>query len=96
MIHGRKDYNRIQDPAHKIGRSEPVFLIRAKDRAAAFAIEAYAIFAERQGATAEFLNNVKGWAQVVRTWQEQNLTKVPDLPAVKKSKQVKTQEPAEK
>ena len=35
MIHARKDYNRIQDPAQKIPEDEPVFLLRAQDRTAA-------------------------------------------------------------
>lgn len=32
MIHARKDYNRIQDPAGKIGEDEPVILFRAQDK----------------------------------------------------------------
>lgn len=28
MIHARDDYNRIQDPENKIGKDEPVLLIR--------------------------------------------------------------------
>jgi hypothetical protein len=35
MIHARKDYQRIQDPAGKIPKDEPVFLLRAQDRTAA-------------------------------------------------------------
>jgi hypothetical protein len=34
MIHARKDYARIQDPAGKIPKDEPVFLLRAQDRTA--------------------------------------------------------------
>lgn len=31
MIHARSDYDHIQDPSGKIGKDEPVFLIRGKD-----------------------------------------------------------------
>jgi hypothetical protein len=31
VIHARPDYNRMQDPEHKIGEDEPVFLTRAHD-----------------------------------------------------------------
>ena len=33
MRHLRADYNRIQDPHNKIGSDEPVFLLRAQDKA---------------------------------------------------------------
>ena len=32
MIHARKDYNRIQDPAGLIPENEPVILFRAQDK----------------------------------------------------------------
>jgi hypothetical protein len=31
MLHARDDYNRIQDPENKIGKDEPVLLLRAQD-----------------------------------------------------------------
>jgi len=39
MKHARPDYNRIQDPAHKIPENEPVFLLRAQDRTAASTLQ---------------------------------------------------------
>jgi hypothetical protein len=89
MLHSRKDYNRIQDPLRRIGKTEPVFLIRAQDIAAPAAVDAYAIFAERFGASAELVNKCRAWAVVMRDWQEQHKAKVPDLPSAdnKKTKQ---------
>lgn len=79
MIHARDDYNRIQDPEGKIGADEPVFLIRGQDRAGPFAVESYAIHAERQGATPEFVNTCRVHARRMRDWQKHNGSKVPDL-----------------
>jgi hypothetical protein len=42
MKHAREDYNRIQDPEKKIPEDEPVFLIRAQDRASGLAVRAWA------------------------------------------------------
>lgn len=42
MQHARKDYNRIQDTENIIPEQEPVFLLRGKDVAAPYAIEAWA------------------------------------------------------
>lgn len=42
MIHAREDYNRIQDPAGKIGTEEPVFLLRAQDMTAPAIVRAWA------------------------------------------------------
>ena len=49
MIHAREDYNRIQDPAGKIGENEPVFLIRAQDASAPAAVEAWAKLNDAHG-----------------------------------------------
>ncbi len=46
MIHARPDYNRIQDPDNLIPDDEPVFLLRAKDRTAPAAVDAWANLAE--------------------------------------------------
>lgn len=39
MLHARKDYQRIQDPAGKIPENEPVFLLRAQDETAVRVLE---------------------------------------------------------
>lgn len=43
MLHARADYNRIQDPAGLIPEDEPVFLLRAQDRTAAFVVRWWAL-----------------------------------------------------
>lgn len=42
MIHGRTDYQRIQDPENKIPPDEPVFLLRAQDKTAADVVRFWA------------------------------------------------------
>lgn len=83
MRHARSDYNRIQDPENIIPADEPVFLIRGQDRAAVPTIKAYALFAEREGASEGFINLARAWATEVETWQSVNVAhvKVPDAPA---------------
>lgn len=43
MNHGRKDYNRIQDPAGLIPDKEPVFLVRGQDRFGWVVVVIYAV-----------------------------------------------------
>jgi hypothetical protein len=59
---------------------EPVFLIRAQDRAAIPAAEAWCEAAEALGADAKIVQVVRDHIEVVRRWQESHPTKVPDLP----------------
>ena len=42
MKHARSDYDRIQDPAHKIPNNEPVFLLRGQDVTAAATLRHWA------------------------------------------------------
>jgi hypothetical protein len=42
MQHGRADFQRIQDPEHKIPEDEPVFLLRAQDPCAGAAVRFWA------------------------------------------------------
>jgi hypothetical protein len=82
MRHARADYNRIQDPAGIIPADMRVFLILEKDLAAVPTIRAYAVFAERLGASAEFVDSARRWAADIEAWQQENpdLVKVPDAP----------------
>jgi hypothetical protein len=79
MKHARKDYDRIQDPAGKIGIDEPVFLIRAQDLAGPMAVEAYAAAAAVVGASEEMINLCRRWARTMKRWQIENGGKIPDL-----------------
>lgn len=91
MRHARPDYNRIQDPAvhdpsllgvgsTAIGDDEPVFIIRAKDRTAPRAVEAWADIAASFGAPPDIVNLARGWAAEMRVWQDAHSAKLPDLP----------------
>lgn len=63
-----------------IPEGEPIFIIRAKDKASVDAIRDYASYAADAGASEEFLNAVDGRVEEFRKWQEENpdLVSVPD------------------
>lgn len=83
MKHARPDYQRIQDPAGLIPADEPVFLLRAKDKAAPAAVEAWAERAELEGAATELVDSALHHANAMRDWQQQHGGgKVPDAPQV--------------
>lgn len=79
MLHARPDYNRIQDPAGKIGDDEPVFLLRAQDLAMVETLEAYVTAAARVGAKDNVFKAVNQHIARVKKWQRENPTKAPDL-----------------
>lgn len=80
MRHLRTDYDRIQDPEGKIGKDEPVFLIRGRDAAAPNAIRAWARIAQQMGADSDHMDAVRRFANYIDWWQEKNGCKVPDVP----------------
>lgn len=59
-----------------IPKTEPVFVIRAKDKAAVHAIRGYAAYAGGVGAEEEFLESVLAQADVFAEWQDKNVAKV--------------------
>ncbi len=81
MKHAREDYNRIQDPLELIGKDEPVFLLRAKDKSAPGVVR---FWANNQ----IYLNNPDkaiiqmafDQAKTMQQWQEKNGSKLPDGP----------------
>lgn len=77
MIHGRKDYQRIQDPDELIPEDEPVFLIRAQDVTAPEVLEHYAY---RAGLVGVEEDAVREHAELMRKWQRDHGAKVPDVP----------------
>ena len=79
MIHARDDYNRIQDPAGKIGHDEPVFLLRAQDRYFIPMLVAYRehLLANRLYDMAHLIDEHIDRAKI---WQRFNTTKIPDVP----------------
>ena len=79
MRHARADYDRIQDPAGKIGALEPVFLIRAQDSTAALAVEAWAALSEMAGAHPDIVEMARQHAVLIRVWQDEHGHKPADL-----------------
>jgi len=80
LIHARKDYDRIQDPEHKIPEDEPVFLLRAQDTVAPQVVEIWALAAQKAGADDGIVQHAYEHAQLMRKWQEEHGCKVPDMP----------------
>ncbi len=78
MKHLRKDYDRIQDPEGKIGKDEPVFLIRATDAAMAPTLRFWADQNRKGGG--ELGDAVEEFALEVEEWQAQNGAKIADAP----------------
>lgn len=79
MKHGRADYNyHIQVPASVIPAEEPVFLLRAQDRAAAPAVRAWATVAQALGADPQVVANALSHADLMEAWP---VKKIPDSPA---------------
>lgn len=82
MLHARADYqSRIQDRAQLIPADEPVFLIRAQDKAAVPAAEAWCAEAERIGTDPQLVALVRHHIERVKAWQGKHGAKVPDLPS---------------
>jgi hypothetical protein len=79
MKHARKDYNRIQDPEKKIGETEPVFLIRAKDKCMIPAMEAWLSAAIFCGVDTAMIVSVADHIKLTKKWQQGNGSKTPDL-----------------
>ena len=79
MLHAREDYNRIQDPEMKIGETEPVFLLRAKDKHAPATLDYWSDLVDASG-NKSLANKIRQWAEKMRRWQECNTAKIPDDP----------------
>jgi len=78
MKHLRKDYDRIQDPEEKIGRDEPVFIIRAQDAAMAPTLRFWAY--QNWAGGGDMSEAVQAFAKEVEEWQAQNGKKTADAP----------------
>jgi len=80
MQHARQDYNRIQDPTGLIPDDEPVFLLRAQDKAAPAIVEEWANRAEYEGASPEIVQAAREHANTMRAYQAMRGCKTPDMP----------------
>lgn len=76
MKHSRPDYDRIQDPAGLIPEDEPVFLLRAQDKAAPETVRSWVRLAQVKGADPEMTQNALAQADAMEAWATK---KVPDL-----------------
>ena len=83
MRHARTDYDAIQDTTGQLGfgPEEPVFILRAKDKVAPAAVDAWAEAAQLAGADPGLLEKVRAWADRMRAWQKEHGSKTPDTPA---------------
>lgn len=79
MIHARPDYNRIQDPAGKIGADEPVFLLRAQDASAPETLRFWADENIRNDGDPALTRLAEMHADAMEDWQKKNGKKSADL-----------------
>lgn len=91
MLHARTDYSRIQDPAIQdqsllsngsspIGEDEPVFLVRAKDKAFSATVLAWMNAHLDAGGDPAMYTAMAAHLGRAIAWQEKNGTKVADAP----------------
>lgn len=80
MLHARDDYNRIQDPAGKIGKDEPVFLLRAQDVSAPATLRFWAKENLRSGGDPALSDLAEDHADLMESWQKTHCAKPADLP----------------
>lgn len=80
MIHARPDYNRIQDPAGKIGDDEPVFLIRGQDKSGPSTLRFWADNNLALGGDPELSRLAREHAIAMESWQQHHKAKAADLP----------------
>ena len=79
MIHARGDYDRIQDPAGKIGVDEPVFLVRAQDISAPATLRFWAEENHRNGGDIALSELAESTADLMEDWQKSHNAKAADL-----------------
>ena len=84
MLHPRKDYARIQDPAGLIPEDEPVFLLRAQDVAAAGVVRFWAESNMRMGGDPVLSSLAQNHASLMEAWP---VKKLADLPAEQPAEQ---------
>lgn len=73
MIHARKDYNRIQDPANKIPDDEPVFLVRAQDIVSGEVVRAWANLNDLKGGDPKLSESAREHARRMDEWPVKKL-----------------------
>ena len=80
MLHARRDYMRIQDPAGLIPENEPVFLIRGKDVTAPSVVSYWADKAEEAGADQVIVDAARNQAIAMILYQSSSIRcHIPDM-----------------
>jgi len=79
MKHARSDYDQIQDPSGRIPEDEPVFLLRAQDISAPWALEEWIRHAADSGANDNILALARRQLLAMNEWQDRFGNKVADL-----------------
>jgi len=94
MIHAREDYNNLQELEKKIGKDEPVFIVRAHDKFAPLVMITWANAMMEIGmqhikvqhpSGEDILNmaeKVYKHAKLTLEWQGKHGSKIPDLPKI--------------
>jgi len=80
MKHSRQDYMHIQDPKGIIPEDEPVFLLRAQDPAAPFAVRSWAQKVDQLGGDRKMVNIALAFADEMENWPKRKLPDLPDKP----------------
>jgi hypothetical protein len=80
VIHARSDYDRIQDPANKIGADEPVILFRAQDALMPAVLAYYADLLRQHRSAQHMIDTTLAHEQKTRQWQRMRGCKLPDMP----------------
>lgn len=78
MLHPRKDYQRIQDPAGLIPENEPVFMLRAQDTVAARTVRDWTEYNKDAGGDPKLSEMAREHAAKMDLWP---VKKLADLPA---------------
>lgn len=80
MLHARNDYNRIQDPSLKIGKDEPVFLARCKDKHFIGVLEDYlARVTAEKGYDVAIEIAIVAHIERAKRWQQGHPVHLPDM-----------------
>lgn len=59
-----------------VDTDEPVFVLRAQDRRAPFAVDAYASMLEEANADPDLIHRIRVVAEGMRSWQQENQERV--------------------
>jgi hypothetical protein len=78
MLHPREDYQRIQDPAGLIPKDEPVFILRAQDKAAAQTVRYWADRHIELGGDPVLASMARSHARTMDLWPVKKLADLPE------------------